>query len=138
MSVSITSTTSTLPTPANSVNGTLQLDMAHDTIMGEGSPNNKRKRPIDDHGDRDQKKMQTEDRRLGIENLHLDVGEKYLLCRTRKAPFTSKPPAFVAAVLSRAMAFTSSSCLLVTHEGVDAMARERATTAIALNALFNC
>lgn len=95
MSISTTSTTSTLPTPEQSVNGgTLALDMTHDTVMGEDSPNNKRKRPIDDLGDREQKKVQTEDRRLGIENLHLDVGEKYLLCRTRKAPFTSIPPAF--------------------------------------------
>ena len=134
MSISITSTTSTLPTPAHSVNGSsLQLDMAHDTVMGGDSPNNKRKRHIDDHGDREQKKVQTEDRRLGIENLHLDVGEKYLLCRTRKAPFTSIHPAIAAVVLSCAMAFTSSSCLLVTLEGVNAMARERATTAIALN-----
>lgn len=55
--------------------------------MGEDSPQ-KRKRPTDDFSERDQKKVHLEDRRLGIENLHLDVGEKYLLCRTRKAPFT--------------------------------------------------
>jgi hypothetical protein len=55
--------------------------------MGEDSPQ-KRKRTADDFGERDQKKVQIEDRRLGIENLHLDVGEKYLLCRTRKAPFS--------------------------------------------------
>lgn len=49
----------------------------------------KRKRALEDVGEeREQKKVQIEDRRLGIENLHLDVGSKYLLCRTRKAPFS--------------------------------------------------
>jgi len=61
--------------------------MAHDIAMGEDSTH-KRKRAADDSSEREQKKVQIEDRRLGIENLHLDVGEKYLLCRTRKAPFT--------------------------------------------------
>ena len=50
-------------------------------------PSNKRKRDVEDHGDRDQKKVHVEDSRLSIEDLHLDVGKKYLLCRTRKAPF---------------------------------------------------
>lgn len=53
--------------------------------MSDDSPH-KRKRSLDDTGDRDQKKMHLEDSRLGIEDLHLDVGEKYLLCKTRKAP----------------------------------------------------
>jgi hypothetical protein len=61
--------------------------MSHDIVMGEDSPQ-KRKRPLEDLGDREQKKVHIEDRRLGIENLHLDVGEKYLLCRTRKTPFS--------------------------------------------------
>jgi hypothetical protein len=52
--------------------------------MGEDSPQ-KRKRTAEDGGEREQKKAHLEDRRLGIENLHMDVGEKYLLCRTRKA-----------------------------------------------------
>lgn len=78
---SMTSTT-TLPTPAHSVNGSsIPSDMPHDTVMGDDSPH-KRKRAIDDMGDRDQKKMQLEDRNIGIRNLHLDVGPKYLLCRT--------------------------------------------------------
>jgi hypothetical protein len=47
---------------------------------------NKRKREVEDNGDQEQKKVHVEDRRLGIEDLHLDVGKKYLLCRTRKAP----------------------------------------------------
>ena len=48
---------------------------------------NKRKRDVEDHGDREQKKVHVEDSRISIEDLHLDVGKKYLLCRTRKAPF---------------------------------------------------
>jgi hypothetical protein len=50
-------------------------------------PSNKRKREVADTGLRDQKKVHVEDRKLGIEDLHLDVGKKYLLCRTRKTPF---------------------------------------------------
>ncbi|OAA40363.1 Mediator of RNA polymerase II transcription subunit 19 [Metarhizium rileyi] len=52
--------------------------------MADDSPHGKRKRSLGDVGDsdRDQKKMHLEDGRLGIEDLHLDVGEKYLLCRT--------------------------------------------------------
>jgi hypothetical protein len=50
---------------------------------------NKRKRDVDDHGDddREQKKVHVEDSRISIDDLHLDVGKKYLLCRTRKTPF---------------------------------------------------
>lgn len=47
----------------------------------------KRKRSLGDHGDQDQKKVHVEDSRLSIDDLHLDVGPKYLLCRTRKTPF---------------------------------------------------
>ena len=54
--------------------------------MGGDSPH-KRKRDVSDIGDRAQKKAHIENRMLGITDLHLDVGEKYLLCRTRKAPF---------------------------------------------------
>lgn len=105
-------TTTTLPTPAHSVNGSSNLsEMAHDAAMGGDSPHNKRKRPIEDLGDQRPKKVQLEDRRLGIENLHLDVGEKYLLCRTRKTPFTCT----LAAVVSCVTAFTAPpSCLRVT------------------------
>jgi len=49
--------------------------------MGEDSPH-KRKRAADDTGYRAQKKVHVEDRNFGIDDLHLDVGEKYLLCRT--------------------------------------------------------
>jgi hypothetical protein len=51
---------------------------------------NKRKRDVDDYGDREQKKVHVEDSRIRIEDLHLDVGKKYRLCRTRKTPFSSK------------------------------------------------
>lgn len=80
-STSMATSTNTLPTPAHSVNGsTSQLDAA----MADDSPH-KRKRTIDDvGGDRLQKKVHLEDCKLGIEGLHLDVGEKYLLCQTRK------------------------------------------------------
>lgn len=81
-----------LPTPAHSVSSSSsQLDI----IMSDESPF-KRKRSLDDMGDRDrdQKKMHLEGSAIGIEDLHLDVGEKYLLCQhlpvgqTRKAPLT--------------------------------------------------
>jgi hypothetical protein len=62
---------------------------------------NKRKRDIEDHGDREQKKVHVEDSRISIKDLHLDVGKKYLLCRTRKTPFFLKdPPIHHSLVLS--------------------------------------
>ncbi|KAI0004026.1 Rox3-domain-containing protein [Xylariaceae sp. FL0662B] len=80
---SMTSITTALPTPAHSVNGSGQLaDMAHDVTMADDY-SHKRKYPFDDTG-HVQKKVHLEDtRKIGIENLHMDVGEKYLLCRTR-------------------------------------------------------
>ncbi|CAG9999695.1 unnamed protein product [Clonostachys byssicola] len=75
---STTMTANTLPTPAHSVTGsTSQTDIA----ANDDSPN-KRKRALEDEGERDSKKVQLEGHRLGIEDLHLDVGEKYLLCQT--------------------------------------------------------
>jgi hypothetical protein len=72
----------TLPTPAHSVNGsTSQQDVA----MIDETPN-KRKRALDDDGDRDSKKIHLGDQRLDIDDLHIDVGEKYLLCQIRKTP----------------------------------------------------
>lgn len=53
-------------------------------MMADDSPQ-KRKRALDDVGDRDQKKMHLDDFGLGIGELHVDVGEKYLLCQIRKA-----------------------------------------------------
>ncbi|TQV93094.1 hypothetical protein V2A60_003593 [Cordyceps javanica] len=65
----------TLPTPAHSVTGSISHQS--DTAMIDEFPH-KRKRPLDDVGERDQKKVQY-DHRLGIEDLHLDVGPKYML-----------------------------------------------------------
>ncbi|KAL2157218.1 hypothetical protein VTH06DRAFT_6354 [Thermothelomyces fergusii] len=79
---SAASTTTTLPTPAHSVNGSsIPSEITQDTSVGGDSPH-KRKRDTDDMSDRAQKKVHVEDRNLGIDDLHLDVGEKYLLCRT--------------------------------------------------------
>ena len=61
-------------------------DNSQDMVMETEDSSNKRKRDVEDVGDQEQKKVHVEDRRLGIEDLHLDVGKKYLLCRTRKAP----------------------------------------------------
>jgi hypothetical protein len=98
MTGSAASTTTTLPTPAHSINGSsIPSEMTHDTVMGEDSPH-KRKRDVSDTGDRAQKKVHVEDRNSGINDLHLDVGEKYLLCRTRKAPFYLSATAAAAGV----------------------------------------
>ncbi|ROT39239.1 mediator of RNA polymerase II transcription subunit 19 [Sodiomyces alkalinus F11] len=84
MNSTLTSITTNLPTPAHSVNGstTHPSDMSQDFAMGEDTPH-KRKRSIDDVGDREHKKAHIEDSRIGIEDIHLDVGEKYLLCQTQ-------------------------------------------------------
>ncbi|KAK5993402.1 Mediator of RNA polymerase II transcription subunit 19 [Cladobotryum mycophilum] len=66
----------TLPTPAHSVNGSASQP---DMNMADDSPH-KRKRPLDDIGsDRDHKKVYIDDFKLAIEDLHRDVGPKYLL-----------------------------------------------------------
>lgn len=78
-----------LPTPAHSINGSMSsttADLSVDGMHLEDS-SNKRKRDLEDHGDQEQKKVHVEDSRVRIEDLHLDVGKKYSLCRTRKAPF---------------------------------------------------
>ena len=56
--------------------------------MSDESPQ-KRKRATDDSGDRDLKKMNLEGHKLDISELHRDVGSKYLLCQSRKAPFAA-------------------------------------------------
>lgn len=99
MNTSLTSITTALPTPAHSVNGSASqpFDLSHDIAMGDESPQ-KRKRALEDIGDRDRKKVHIDDSafvidemhergKLGFKALHMEVGEKYLLCRTRKAPF---------------------------------------------------
>ncbi|KAL6360409.1 hypothetical protein LRP88_06115 [Fusarium phalaenopsidis] len=77
-SMTATATATTLPTPAHSVSGSASH---HDVAMADDSPH-KRKRSVDDSGDREQKKVHVEESKLGIEDLHLDVGKKYLLCQT--------------------------------------------------------
>jgi hypothetical protein len=73
------SSTSTLPTPAHSVNGSASHP---DAAMADESLS-KRKRALDDLGDRDHKKLHLdEEGKPGIDDLHRDVGEKYLLCQT--------------------------------------------------------
>jgi len=75
--------TNSLPTPAHSINGSMSsLESQIVEANTHDEPSTKRKRDVEDHGDRDQKKAHVEDSRLSIEDLHLDVGEKYLLCRT--------------------------------------------------------
>ncbi|GAW17355.1 hypothetical protein ANO14919_068120 [Xylariales sp. No.14919] len=83
MNTSMTSIAASLPTPAHSVNGShLQLDNSHDTPMMDVSLN-KRKYSFDENGAHEHKKVHLEDpRKIGIQDLHLEVGEKYLLCRT--------------------------------------------------------
>lgn len=81
----MTSATSALPTPAHSVTGANSQppDMVHDTTMtdiGDDLSPHKRKRFAEDTGDRVQKKTHLDTPPLGIEDIHLDVGEKYLLC----------------------------------------------------------
>ncbi|KAI0023592.1 Rox3-domain-containing protein [Xylariomycetidae sp. FL0641] len=83
MNTSMTSITTSLPTPAHSVNGSAQPpDNSHDTTMSDES-SHKCKYPFEETGDHEQKKVHIEDpRKIGIADLHLDVGEKYLLCST--------------------------------------------------------
>jgi hypothetical protein len=73
------------------VNGSHLLpDNSHDIAMMDVS-SHKRKNSFDDTGVREHKKAHLEDpRKIGIQDLHLDVGEKYLLCKTRKAPLMSQ------------------------------------------------
>ncbi|KAI8623692.1 Rox3-domain-containing protein [Xylariaceae sp. FL1651] len=82
MNTSMTSIATSLPTPAHSVNGANLLENSHDTTMTDVS-SNKRKYSFDDTGAREHKKVHVDDpRKIGIQDLHLDVGQKYLLCRT--------------------------------------------------------
>ncbi|KAI1746290.1 Rox3-domain-containing protein [Xylaria scruposa] len=83
MTTSMTSTAASLPTPAHSVNGSNLLpDSSQDTAMTDVS-SNKRKYSFDETGAHVHKKVHLDDpRKIGIQDLHLDVGEKYLLCRT--------------------------------------------------------
>lgn len=84
----MTSFTTNLPTPAHSINGTsLSLDSTHDVNMGEDSPQ-KRKRAQEDVGEQghDQKRLHVDDGLPGINDMHEDVGEKYLLLQKTWQP----------------------------------------------------
>lgn len=65
------------------------MPMALDSAMQIDDNPSKRKRESEDTGDREQKKVHVEERKLCIEDLHLDVGKIYQLCRTRKTPFST-------------------------------------------------
>lgn len=78
-----------LPTPAHSINGSMSslgFDNSQESVAPSDEASNKRKRDVEDHGDRDQKKIHVEGSRPNIADLHMEVGEKYLLCSTRKIP----------------------------------------------------
>ncbi|KAI0205066.1 Rox3-domain-containing protein [Astrocystis sublimbata] len=85
INTSMASTATSLPTPAHSVNGSgssLVLDNSQDTAMTDIS-SHKRKFSFDGIGAHTNKKVHLDDpRKIGIQDLHLDVGEKYLFCRT--------------------------------------------------------
>ncbi|KAI1822914.1 Rox3-domain-containing protein [Xylaria intraflava] len=82
MTTSMTSIAASLPTPAHSVNGSnLLFENSHDATMTDVS--NKRKCSFGDSGAHSHKKVHLDDpRKITIHDLHLDVGQKYLLCRT--------------------------------------------------------
>ncbi|CZT12738.1 hypothetical protein WAI453_005529 [Rhynchosporium graminicola] len=81
--------TYSMPTPARSVNGSMSsnpTEMSFETGFHEDS-SLKRKREVDDQGEQEQKKkVHVEEpeslHSLTINDLHLDVGEKYYLCKT--------------------------------------------------------
>lgn len=81
--------TSTLLTPAHSINGTnLPSDSAHDVQMGGDSPH-KRKREQGDAGQQDrEKRVHIDDGIPPIQAIHEDVGEKYLLLQKKWEPAT--------------------------------------------------
>lgn len=85
-------TTNSLPTPAHSTNGSMSSSWNTNTeikldVATSNESQNKRKRDVEDSGDREQKKAHIEITRLSIDDLHLDVGPKYLLCKKGKTPF---------------------------------------------------
>jgi hypothetical protein len=80
----------TVPGPAMADTHDSATPMSIDSSIHSDDLSNKRKRESEDTGDREQKKVHVEERKLCIEDLHLDVGKIYQLCRTRKAPFSPK------------------------------------------------
>ncbi|KAG9240465.1 Rox3 mediator complex subunit-domain-containing protein [Calycina marina] len=77
-----------LPTPAHSINGSMStLDVIAEAAHSE-EISNKRKRDLEDTGDRDQKKVHIESSGVSINDLHRNVGPKYRLCKT---PYNESP-----------------------------------------------
>lgn len=84
-----------MPTPARSVNGSMSsinAETSFETAHDDSSL--KRKRDSDDQGDQEQKKKVHVDEpeslhSLTLNDLHLDVGEKYYLLKTRKTSRSS-------------------------------------------------
>ena len=79
-----------MPTPARSVNGSMSSINPDSSFEATAHDDTslKRKRESDDQGDQEQKKVHVEEpeslHSLTLNDLHLDVGEKYYLCKTRK------------------------------------------------------
>ncbi|KAF7897977.1 uncharacterized protein EAF01_008943 [Botrytis porri] len=71
-----------LPTPAHSINGSMSTVNSAIEASQSMDPSTKRKRDFEDLGDQKQKKVHVENSRPSIDDLHQDVGKKYLLCRT--------------------------------------------------------
>lgn len=78
-----------LPTPAHSINGSMSSHHVEHEEVENSDISNKRKRDLEDNGDREQKKVHVEDSMIGIEALHQEVGSKYLFLQNRKVPFFS-------------------------------------------------
>ncbi|KAH7321980.1 Rox3 mediator complex subunit-domain-containing protein [Rhexocercosporidium sp. MPI-PUGE-AT-0058] len=80
--------THSMPTPARSVNGSMSSNNAETSFEATHEDSSlKRKRDSDDQGDQEQKKkVHVEEpeslHSLTLNDLHLDVGEKYYLCKT--------------------------------------------------------
>ncbi|ESZ94517.1 hypothetical protein SBOR_5097 [Sclerotinia borealis F-4128] len=70
-----------LPTPAHSTNGRMSTNNSAADAFQSEDLSNKRKRDIEDSGDRDLKKVHVEDRRPSIDDLHQKVGKQYFVCR---------------------------------------------------------
>jgi hypothetical protein len=82
-------TGNSLPTPAHSINGSMSSNHIEHEEVENSDLSNKRKRDLEDNGDRDQKKIHVDDSVIDISALHYDVGSKYLFLQNRKVPFLS-------------------------------------------------
>lgn len=78
-----------LPTPAHSANGSMSTRIENDEVE-HNEVSMKRKREVDDTGDREQKKVHVEDSTNDVEVLHEDDESRFLFLQNRKTPFSSK------------------------------------------------